>query len=171
MIPISTSHHAEAPRKAALVFLAALAAAAVAFCLYYHFATHHVKMMMSRPAGEMDWLRTEFHLTDDQFAKITALHKAYKPKCGVMCQRIMEANANLDRLINDNKNMTPAVEAALKQCAIVQEDCHRAMLGHIYAVGAEMNPPDRDRYLQMMKQWIIEPRLGMNAAVSKPPHD
>lgn len=128
-------------------------------------------VMMSKPAGEMDWLRSEFNLTDGQFAKIKALHEAYQPKCAQMCQRIMEANANLDQLISTNKTVTPQVAAALKQCAAVQEDCHQAMMGHIYAVSAEMSPASAERYLQMMKKWIVEPKLGVNTAVSKPPSD
>jgi len=126
-------------------------------------------VMMSKPEGEMDWLRSEFNLTDDQFAKIKALQQAYQPKCNQLCIRILEANANLDQLISSNTAVTPEVEAALKQCAAVQEDCHRAMLGHIYAITAQMNPASRDRYLQMMRKWIIQPRLGVDTAISRPP--
>jgi Spy/CpxP family protein refolding chaperone len=154
-----------------LVLLAALGSLALAFCIYYHVATRPMVVMLSKPAGEMDWLRMEFNLTDEQFAKIKALQEAYQPKCGQMCQRIMEADAHLDQLINTNTTMTPRVEAALKQCAIVQADCRRAMLGHIYAVAAEMSPVNRDRYLQMMEKSITEPRLGPDTAVSRPPDD
>lgn len=126
-------------------------------------------VMRSRPAGEMDWLRGEFNLTGGQFAKIKALHEAYQPKCASMCRRIMEADANLDRCVSANTTMTHEVEAALKQCAVVQEDCRRAMLGHIYAVSAEMSPAGRERYLHRMKKWIIQPSLGPDTAVSRPP--
>lgn len=124
--------------------------------------------IINKPAGEMDWLHAEFNLTDEQFSKIKVLQEAYEPKCDQMCMRIREANANLDQLITANTTMTPQVEAALRECASVQADCRREMLRHIYTVSAEMNPDSRERYLRMMKRYIIEQRLAPDIAVSKP---
>lgn len=149
-----------------MLFLA-VAAAVAAFFTYYHFATHPMARMAGSPAGGMDWLRSEFNLTDEQFAKVKAIHVAYEPKCGEMCMHIAGANSNLDRLILANKSVTPELVAALRQCARVKEECHEAMLGHLYAVAAEMSPSSGDRYLQMMKHLIIEPATGSNSAVSE----
>ena len=104
LIPTSTFLHAESPRKKAVwVLFATLGIAVATFCAYFHIATHHMTVMISGAGRrKLDWLRMEFNLTDEQFSKIKALQEAYEPKCGQMCQRIMEANANLDQLMSAN---------------------------------------------------------------------
>jgi hypothetical protein len=123
--------------------------------------------MLARSGGEMEWLRHEYHLNDAQFARIEQLHREYTPKCDRMCEKIMKADVRLDEIIGANASVTPEVEAALKESAAVQEECRQAMLGHIYAVSAEMSREDGARYLQMMKTRIIEPALGHETAISK----
>ena len=115
----------------------------------------------------MQWLRSEYHLSDEQFARIQQVHREYSPKCDLMCAKIMRANANLNRLISANKSVTPEVSAAMKECLSVQNECREAMLGHIYAVSAEMTPADGARYLEMMKTRVVEPALGHSAVISE----
>ena len=139
------------------ILVAILLLAVAGFCGYYHFATTGASTMLSRVDGEMEWLRHEFKLTDAQFEKIKELHAAYRPHCEQMCGRIANARARLDHLIDANHRVTPEVESAFKEYSALEEECQQAMLGHIYEVSAAM-PPDRStRYLQMMKEHILNP--------------
>lgn len=124
--------------------------------------------MLAKPEGELDWLRHEFNLSDAQFARISEMHTAYRPKCDAMCAKISEANSQLDSLIESQKAVTPEIEAALKRCAAVQEECRRAMLGHAYAVSNEMNPGNGARYLKMVKARVIQSPLTRDTAVARP---
>src|SRR4051812_5637405 len=122
--------------------LVAVVAAIAAYVIYYRSATTPVGTMLAKPAGEMEWLKSEFHLNEKQFAKVQELHREYAPKCDRMCEKIAEAQAHLDNAIKANRSFTPDVDAALTECVAVQADCRRALLKHVYAVSAEMSPDD-----------------------------
>ena len=145
--------------------IGAFAAAVSAFCEIHFFATRDLRQMAAAPNSELEWLRHEFHLSDAQFRKIADLQSEYAPVCGEMCQRIMEANTRLDRLLSENREVTPAVEAAIREAGSVQDDCRKQMLAHIYRVGAQMNPADGQRYLRLMRARVIEPGLTSDTAV------
>ncbi len=149
------------------VLLAALLMCALAFGAYRWRATMPTERLLSKAGGEMDWLRMEFNLTDAQFAKIKAMHEAYASKCGLMCQKISEANARVGQLVKANKNMTLETESALKDAWAAQGECRQAMLAHVYAVSAEMSPEAGARHLRMMTPRIIEPGLDHSAVVSR----
>ncbi len=61
--------------------------------------------------------------------------------------------------------MTPEVEAAVREAGLVQYDCRKQMLAHIYRVGAQMTPADGQRYLRLMRARVIEPGLTSDTAV------
>ncbi len=44
---------------------------------------------------ELEWVKKEFQLSDEQFAKVRELHIGYRPKCTEMCRRISEAQNKL----------------------------------------------------------------------------
>jgi hypothetical protein len=121
--------------------------------------------MAQAPNGELQWLRREFHLSDAQFKNIEGLQSAYAPVCDEMCRRIMEANSKVGQLVSDNREVTPELEAAIREAGVVQQDCRRQMLAHIYRVSAQMDPAEGQRYLRMMKSRVIEPALSSDTAI------
>jgi hypothetical protein len=141
------------------------AAATIAFCVIHFFGTWDLHEMTKARNGELEWLRREFHLNDSQFQKIEALQSTYAPVCDEMCQRIMEANSKLDRLLSENREVTPELEAAIKEAGSVQADCHKQMLAHIYRVSAQMNSADSQNYLRLMKSRVIQTALSSDTAV------
>jgi Heavy-metal resistance len=153
-------------KKALLIIALAGAAALGGYFTYYHFATAPTQAMLSGPNGEMEWLRTEYHLSDAQFARIRQLHGEYAPRCDVMCEKIAKANAQLQQLIATNKTFTPAVDAAMSECVAVQAECRRALLQHVYAVSAQMSPGDGERYVKMMTARLVDPGLSHETVIS-----
>ena len=154
-------------KRALLVILLAVAVAIGGYAIYFRCATSSAQAMLAQPGGEMEWLRREFHLTDAQFARIREMHRAYAPKCGLMCMKIADANAHLDTLIDASGAVTPEIAAALQESAAVQEECRRALLGHVYAVAAEMPPADGARYRRMMKARLIQPGMSSESVISE----
>lgn len=154
-------------RRGALVLVVAAIVSVSAYCIYIWWATHTAQAMLSQPQGQLEWLRREFALNDIQFAKIKQLHEEYRPKCDAMCMRIAEANAKANALIGSSHDVTPEVQAALNESAALQQDCRWQMLKHVYAVGAQMNPSQGDRYLKMMTSRIVEPGLPHDSVVSQ----
>lgn len=156
-------------KKALIVFVLAALVAFAGYAISYRCATASAALMLAKPGGEMEWLKCEYHLSDAQFARIQQLHQQYTPTCDLMCQKITDANDRLDQLVSANRKVTPEVTAAMKECLVAQAECREAMLGHVYAVSAEMSPEDGARYLQMMKARIVEPALPHSAVISESP--
>src|SRR5260221_3774526 len=95
--------------------IGALAVGVVAFYGCNFLATRDLREMAAAPNGGLEWLRREFHLSDPQFKKIEALQSAYAPVCNEMCRRITEANSKLDRLVSEKREVTPELEAAIRE--------------------------------------------------------
>jgi hypothetical protein len=168
-IPISGSPHPKAHGllvRLAILFVA-IATGLGAFWLCTFFGTSDLRSISVDRDADLMWLRREFDLTDVQFQRIRALHTAYAAKCDLMCQRIMNANDALDAAISRNNQVTPEIQQAMDEVARVQQDCRRSMLAHVYEVSAQMSPSSASRYLQMMKQRIIQPGLSANTAVTR----
>jgi len=107
--------------------------------------------------NELTWLRGEFHLNEQQFQKIKALHDSYMLQCAKMCQAIAESNNRLDVLISAHHEVTPEIVTAIKNSSQVQNECQTSMLEYFYSVSREMNPEDGKKYLEEMKDCIIHP--------------
>jgi hypothetical protein len=156
-------------KKAFIVLSIAATVAFAGYSISYRCATAPAKSMLTKPGGAMEWLKCEYHLNDAEFARIQQMHRDYAPRCDLMCEKIAKANERLDQLVRANRTVTPELAAAMKECLAAQGECREAMLGHVYAVSAEMSPEDGARYLQMMKARIVEPALPHSAAISEAP--
>src|SRR5260370_40278775 len=117
-IPTNISERFKPKHWLLVAVIGAVAAAAITFCGINFFATRDLRQMAAAPNSELEWLRHEFHLSDAQFTKIADLQSAYAPVCGEMCQRIMEANSKLDRLLSENREVTPQVEASIREAGV-----------------------------------------------------
>src|SRR5580765_4893973 len=106
-------------KKSMLILLLAAVMAGAGYWIYYRCATGPARSMMTASAGEMEWLRREYHLNDAQFGRIQAMHREYAPKCDLMCEKIAKANTRLDQLIKASKTFTPEVDGAMKECVAV----------------------------------------------------
>jgi hypothetical protein len=147
------------------IVIGALAAGVIGFYGSNFFATRELREMAAAPNGEMEWLRLKFHLSDSQFKKIETLHSAYVPVCDEMCRRIVEANSKLDRLVSENKEVTPELQDAIREAGAVQQECRKQMLAHFYRVSAQMDLAEGQRYLGLMKSRVIQPGLSSDTAV------
>src|SRR5258708_11161518 len=116
--------------------IGALAVGVVAFYGCNFFATRDLREMAAAPNGGLEWLRREFHLSDPQFKKIEALQSAYAPVCNEMCRRITEANSKLDRLVSEKREVTPELEAPIREAGSVHKQRPYKMIGQIIPIGA-----------------------------------
>jgi len=154
-------------KRSVLILLAAVFVSAAGYFVSYELATRPAKILLADPNCGMAWLRGEYHLTEAQYAKIEKMHNDYRPTCARLCERIAVANTKLNHLIASSATVTPEIEAALKEWALVQNDCRTAMLQHVYAVSAEMNPEDGRRYLKMATSRIVTPGMSHTSLVAQ----
>lgn len=104
--------------------------------------------------GELEWLRQEFKLNDEQFARVQEIHARYEPICESLCSRVIDARERLDRKLVAAPAYSAEIEEELSHFSRVKEDCHRAMLQHLYEVAEVMEPEERVRYLDKAKAQV-----------------
>ncbi|MDI1319977.1 MAG: hypothetical protein PSW75_07255 [bacterium] len=121
-----------------------------------------------RQRDAMEWLRTDFHLNDGQFAAIKKLHEAYAPSCAEHCRLIQEATRMRDTLKEAGRGDASAVAAAEARVQELRIHCETAIARHVRQVAAEMSPAEGARYLALVLPKIasfdhlVAPDLHLN---------
>jgi hypothetical protein len=97
----------------------------------------------------MQWLRSDFHLTDAQFAAIRQLHESYAGTCAEHCRMIQEASRARDALAAARGDAA-ALVAANRELQDLRRNCETAIARHVRQVAALMPPEDGRRYLALV---------------------
>jgi hypothetical protein len=138
------------------ILVASLLAGVAAFSIvrYHKVAAAKGPLLDSLP--ELAWVKTELKLSEEQFARVSALHVAYRPKCVEYCQAIAAAHEQLVRLTRRDREVTPELAAAIREHAEVHAKCQREMLRHLYETAAALNEQQASRYLEVMLPFALD---------------
>lgn len=138
----------------ALLLLVAVAAAIgfASFGAYYTWQSATEPVIEA--TDELSWLRREFSLSEEELARVEAAHAEFRPVCERLCSRVIEAQDELEAKLLSSSSFDAEVEEALAHFSRVKEECHRAMLQHVYDVAAVMDPEQRQRYLKRAKAHV-----------------
>jgi hypothetical protein len=142
-------------KRPILILIGGLAVAALAYCGVYYGGTASCCHMETGNAPELAWLKQEFHLGDAEFKRITELHQTYLSGCAERCRRIDQKNEEVARLLAATNNITPEIEKALTESALLRADCQKKMLQHFYDVSRTMPPEQGKRYLAWVQQQTV----------------
>jgi hypothetical protein len=142
-------------RRPAIILLAGLAAAALAYCGVYYAGTANCCPTQHGNTPELAWLKQEFHLSDTEFRRVSEMHQAYLTGCAERCRRIDQKNEEVARLLAATNNITPEIEKALAEAALMRADCQKQMLQHFYDVSRTMPPEQGQRYLVWVQKQTI----------------
>lgn len=145
-------------KRGLLILLAALLAGLAGFAVIRWQSTPPVLTAThgSSLLPELEWLRREFDLTEEQFAKTSELHLAYRPTCEALCNRVMASHDKIKKLVESGEQVTPDLEAALREHAALHVECQTAMLTHLYETAAQLSPEQAKNYLDAMLPHVIE---------------
>lgn len=143
-------------KKPLLVLLLLVLAGAAAFCLTHSVKTAERKSALLDHMPELAWVRSELKLTDEQFAKVSELHAAYRPKCEAMCQRILEAHKKLDHLASKDQAVSDELKAAIREHADIHAECQEAMLQHLYKTADLLDAQQAAKYLETMLPYALD---------------
>src|SRR5947207_4953582 len=102
---------------------------------------------MARSAGELDWLRQEFHLSDSEMARVRELHEGYLPKCAEMCRRIADKKLEMENALAGATNVSSAAQQKMIELGELRARCQAQMLEHFMEVSRAMPPEQGRRYL------------------------
>jgi len=142
-------------KKGGVILLLGLLLGAAAFAGFYYLGTAPCRNMMHEPQPELAWLKKEFNLSDDDFARVTAMHEAYLPQCGKRCQVIGEQNAKLAELLSKDPTVTPEIESLLTERAKTRALCEAEMLKHFQEVSRAMPAEQGRRYLVWVQEQTV----------------
>lgn len=115
------------------------------------------------------WLRTDFELTEAQFAAIRRLHEAYAVVCEQHCQAIQEAAIRRNQLKSAPGTEAAVLAAADRKVEELRQVCEAAIAAHVREVAAQMAPEQGRRYLALVLPKIADfdhraaPDLGLNS--------
>lgn len=130
-----------------MVILAGVALVSGSYLAARHFYTHR----LATTGDDLGWLRNEFQLNEADMRRVRQLHEGYLPKCQEMCRRIAESKKELQAALQASTNqITPAVEAKLKEVTALRGQCQAQMLRHFQEVSQAMPPDQGRRYLAEM---------------------
>ena len=141
--------------RSLVILIGALAIGTAIFAGSYVTARHATVACCVRPTDNLDWLRTEFHLSAAELARIRDLHEGYRPKCAELCSRIAAKKSELDALLGPSTALTAEAQAKLNELAALRAQCQAQMLQHFVAVSQAMPPAEGRRYLERMKQLTL----------------
>ena len=152
--------------RSLVILLGALALGAVIFAGSYFTARHATVMCCAKPADDLDWLRTEFSLSDGEMGRIRELHEGYLPKCAAMCAKIAAKKSELDSVLGNGTNLTAEAQTKLKEIGELRAQCQGQMLQHFITVSQAMPPEQGRRYLAEMKQLTLGTNEQMEQSMS-----
>jgi hypothetical protein len=142
-------------KRPSLILLAGLVVAALGYCGIYYAGTANCCRLERGQAPELIWLKEEFHLSDAEFARISQMHEQYLSGCAERCHRIDLKNQALARLLAATNTITPEIEQALGEAALLRAECQKQMLKHFYDVSRTMPPEQGRRYLAWVQSQTV----------------
>jgi hypothetical protein len=136
-----------------------LGALALGFAIFAgsYFAGQRTCLMCreTQSTDDLDWLRTEFHLSDAEMARIRQLHEGYMPQCAEMCAKIAVKKQELEAALGTGTNLTAEAQTKLRELAELRSQCQAHMLQHFIMVSQTMPPEEGQRYLAEMKRFTL----------------
>jgi len=141
--------------RSLVIVMGALALGAAVFAGSYFTGQRACVAGMTRPADDLSWLRTEFHLGDAEMARIRQLHDGYLPQCAKMCALLAAKKSEVQTTLADGTNVTANAQQKLVELGELRAQCQAQMLQHFVAVSQVMPPEQGRRYLAEMQRLTL----------------
>lgn len=111
----------------------------------------------TRESIGLEWLRREYQLTDEAFARVSQLHREYFSRCDAMCAEMIEAHRPSSLRLRARLAPSTAEENLRREKAIC-ERCLNTMIGHLRAVSTYMAPDQARRFLSDILPEVTHPQ-------------
>lgn len=142
-------------RRPLLILLAMLLAGGAVFFTGQRLVAYWCVKHAARPTDDLDWLRSEYRLTDAELGRVRLLHEGYLPKCHAFCERIDAHKRELQTLLDATTNAPSVIEQKLVEIGTLRAQCQSAMLQHFREVSQVMPPAQGRRYLAEMQRLTL----------------
>jgi len=152
--------------RSLVILCGALALGLAIFAGSFFTARHATMTCCIKPGDDLGWLRTEFHLSDAEMARIRELHEGYRPKCAEICAKIAAKQGELTAALGTGTNITDQAREKMNEIAALRAQCEAQMLQHFITVSEAMPPAEGQRYLAEMKQLTLGSHEEMEQSMS-----
>jgi hypothetical protein len=134
-------------------------------------ASHEVVYRLRpKPASMQErglaWLREEYHIPEEGFRKIEALHRDYFEQCDLMCAEMVTSarpsglrglRAYQKDYVRERRHHKER-EASMQQQKALCERCMNTMVNHLESVAALMPPEEGRRFLKEIMPELTHPQ-------------
>jgi len=152
--------------RSLIILIGALTLGAAVFSGSYFTVRHATMACCAKPADDLSWLQTEFHLSDAEMVHIRQLHAGYRPKCAEICAKIAKKQRELDTILGAGTNTTADAQIKLGEIAALRAQCQAQMLAHFEDVSRAMPQAQGERYLAEMKKLTLSDHEEMEQSMS-----
>ena len=126
-----------------------VAAAATWFVCYESCGNPEVRAAAQK-GDALEWLRSDFNLSETQFAAVKQLHESYAVECEAHCRAIQDAARVRQTLKAQSPTDATALAAAQQKVDELRVACETAIAAHVRLVAAQMSPDQGARYLALV---------------------
>lgn len=158
----------EVMKRSLLILIVALAAGVIVFAASYQFSQRLCVKQIARSGDDLEWLRQEFQLGDDELAKVRTLHEGYLPKCAEMCRQIAAKKREVETALAGTTKLTDAAQQKLSELGALRAQCQTQMLQHFAEVSQAMPPEQGRRYLAEMQRVTLGTHEQIERSMSDP---
>lgn len=133
---------------------------ALLVCVYggvFRLFTADTAEAMTADRPELEWLRREYAVSDEQFASIKQKHEAHDIICRQLCLDLVNAKKQLDAAITNSPKMSSEVQEAFTAWAEQRRNCREKAIEHMYDVSSVMTPEAAERYRARIYETLIVP--------------
>jgi len=155
-------------KRAPIILLLVLAGGVAVFAASFLLAQRICENHAASRTDDLEWLRTEFRLSDVEMEHVRQLHEGYLPKCAEMCRQIADKRAELEEILVDATNVTAAAEQELNEFAALRAKCQTQMLKHFMEVSQAMPPEQGRHYLAEMQRLTLGFHQQIEQSMSHP---
>jgi len=158
-------------RRPVLILIAAVVLGAALFAGAFYCARYVCVQRMAKSTDDLEWLRTEFHLSDAELTRIRALHEGYLPKCSTNCALIAAKKNELAQAIASGTNSPAKLDGLRAEVASIRTRCQAEMLAHFEEVSRAMPAGQGERYLAEMKRLTLGAHERVEQSMPGTGHD
>jgi len=131
----------------------------------YRGAQHHLRSKENPQQTGLEWMRAEYELDDETFARVKRLHERYFAKCREMTNKIeivdsvLLSNPRRGNITDEKKRSAIELDEALGA------DFETVTIQHLQEVAALMSPEHAERFLNEFATSVQRQRMEHHRAL------
>lgn len=138
--------------RSLVIVLGAFALGVVLFVSAFAISQRLCRACAAEPTGDLRWLQSDYHLNNEEMARIQKLHHDYLTNCDAMCRMITAKQQEVETALNNATNVSPVAQQKLDDLAACRAHCQSQMVRYFVNVSQVMPPGQGRRYLADMEK-------------------